>query len=132
MTAKAMSRPKVDNIDDYIAMFPPKTQKVMKQVRGTIRKAAPKAEETISYAIPTFKLNGTYLVYFAGFEHHIGFYPAPVGMEKFKKELSAYKQGKGSVQFPLDEPMPLDLITRIVKFRIKMTEEKLKSKTRKK
>src|SRR5687767_4622557 len=101
-----MTVQKAKNIDDYISGFPEDTQKALEQVRATIRKAAPEAEETISYAIPTFTINKKYLVYFAGFKSHIGFYPAPVGMEAFKKELSHYKQGKGSVQFPLDEPMP--------------------------
>lgn len=110
---------KVNNIDEYIADFPIETQKAMELVRATIKKVVPEAEETISYAIPTFKLNGVYLVYFAGFAKHIGFYPAPIGMETFKEEFKNYKTGKGSVQFPLNQPMPLDLITRIVLFRKK-------------
>lgn len=106
-------------IDTYIAGFPPEVQEALEQVRATIKKAAPDAVETISYGIPTFDLGKTHLVHFAGFKNHLGFYPAPVGMETFKSEFSAYKTGKGSVQFPLDQPMPLDLITRIVAFRIK-------------
>lgn len=90
----------------------------MEELRQTIKKAAPEAEEAISYQIPTFKLNGN-LVHFGGFKKHIGFYPAPRGIEAFKKELSQYKGAKGSVQFPLDEPMPLQLISKIVKFRVK-------------
>lgn len=108
----------VKTIDEYIATFPEDLQKTLRQVRDTIRKAAPGAEETISYAIPTFKLNGN-LVHFAAFKNHIGFYPAPSGIEAFKKELSVYKGAKGSVQFPLGQPIPLTLIVRIVKFRVK-------------
>jgi uncharacterized protein YdhG (YjbR/CyaY superfamily) len=115
---------KPNNINEYIAGFPKDTQKILKQIRATIKKAAPGAEETISYAIPTFKLKGRDLVYFAGYKNHIGLYPAPRGNEAFKKELSVYKGGKGTVQFPLDKPMPLNLITRIVKFRIKENLEK--------
>lgn len=106
-------------IEQYIAGFPKDTQKALKQVRATIRKAAPKAEESIAYGMPTYKLNGKPLVYFAGYAKHIGFYATPTGHSAFKKELSAYKQGKGSVQFPLAKPMPLDLIARIVAFRVK-------------
>jgi len=106
------------SIDEYIAMFPKDIQDRLTQLRDTIRKAAPDAEEAISYAIPTFKLNGN-LVHFAAFKSHIGFYPAPSGTEAFKKELSPYKAGKGSIQFPLNEPLPLSLVTKIVKFRVK-------------
>ncbi|MGH2538321.1 MAG: iron chaperone [Candidatus Promineifilaceae bacterium] len=112
-----MRSTKAETIDEYIAGFPSDVQAVLEQVRATIKAAAPDAEETISYAIPTFKLHGRYLVYFAGFKDHIGFYPAPVGIEAFQEELSGYKSGKGSVQFPLSKPLPLDLITRIVKYR---------------
>lgn len=107
------------NTDDYIASFPLETQVILTQVRSTIQKAAPEAEESISYAMPTFKLNGKPLVYFAGYKNHIGFYATPTGHEAFEKELAIYKQGKGSVQFPINKPMPLDLIERIVKFRVK-------------
>jgi uncharacterized protein YdhG (YjbR/CyaY superfamily) len=112
-------------INAYISSFPKETQAILEQVRKTIKKAAPKAEETISYAIPTFKLNDKPLVYFAAFKKHIGFYATPTGHEVFKEALSTYKQGKGSVQFPLDKPMPLKLIATIVKFRI--AENKLKA-----
>jgi uncharacterized protein YdhG (YjbR/CyaY superfamily) len=105
-------------IDKYIAGFPKEVQAILNKVRAAIRKAAPDAQETINYGIPTFTLNGN-LVHFAGFKKHIGFYPTPSGIEKFKKELSVYKGAKGSVQFPLDEPIPYALITRIVKFRVK-------------
>src|SRR5688500_13030872 len=105
-------------IDEYIEGFPEDIQKKLQQIRRTIRKAAPDSEESINYAIPTFKLNGN-LVHFAAFKKHIGFYPAPSGIEAFRNELSVYDGAKGSVQFPLDKPMPLDLITEIVKFRVR-------------
>ena len=106
------------NVDEYISSFPKSTQKVLEQIRKTIKKAAPASEESISYAMPAYKLLGKPLVYFAGYENHVGLYATPSGHIAFAKELSKYKQGKGSVQFPLTEPMPLDLITRIVKFRV--------------
>jgi len=112
------TRPTEGSIDDYIAGFPAATQALLTQVRDLIRATAPGATEAISYAIPTFDLNGKHLVHFAGFAKHIGFYPIPSGMEAFKQELAPYKQGKGSVQFPLDQPLPLDLIRRIVEFRV--------------
>lgn len=108
-------------IDEYIAGFPPEVQKILKQVRLTIHKAAPEATEAIKYRMPTFVLNGN-LVHFAAFKNHIGFYPAPQGIEEFKDELAAYKGGKGSVQLPLNKPMPLDLISRIVRFRVRESE----------
>src|SRR6267378_7762585 len=111
-------------IDEYIETFPKDVQPILEKVRQTIRKAAPKAVEAISYQMPTFKLNGKGLVYFAGYKSHIGFYPIPSGIEAFKKELSAYKQGRGSVQFPIDEPLPLALVSRIVKFRMKQDASK--------
>lgn len=106
------------NIDEYIETFPVEIQKKLQEIRQTISESAPNATETISYQMPTFKLNGN-LVHFAAYEHHIGFYPIPSGMEAFKEELSHYKTGKGSVQFPLDQPLPMDLIRRIVEFRVK-------------
>lgn len=115
------------NIDEYIATFPVEVREVLEKVRATIQKAAPKAEEAISYNIPTFKLNGN-LVHFAGYKNHIGFYPGAAGIEAFKKEIASYKNAKGSVQFPLDKPMPLALITKIVKYRVKVTQEKAKAK----
>ncbi len=114
---------KLNNIDEYIADFSKDIQKVLEQIRVTIKKAAPEAEETIKYAMPTFTLKGN-LVHFAAFKNHIGFYPAPTENEAFKKDLSVYKTGKGSVQFPLDKPMPLNLITKIVKLRISSNLEK--------
>ena len=107
-----------NTIDEYIATFPDDIQKKLKEVRAVIKAAAPEASEKISYQMPTFFLFGN-LVHFAAFKNHIGFYPAPRGIEEFQKELSVYKGAKGSVQFPLDQPMPLDLISRIVKFRVK-------------
>lgn len=113
------------NVDEYISAFPRDVQDVLQVVRTVVRKAAPEAEETISYAMPGYKLNGP-LVYFAGYKNHIGFYATPTGHEAFKKELSKYKEGKGSVQFPLSEPMPLKLIEKIVKFRVKENIAKAK------
>ena len=118
-------------IDEYIDGFPPDVQKILQKIRKTIHEAAPEATEKISYQMPTFYLKGN-LVHFAGFKEHIGFYPVPTGIEKFKKELSVYKQGKGSVQFPLDRPMPYDLITKIVKFRVKENLAKVAAKGTKK
>ena len=118
-----------NTIDEYISGFSDDIQTLLQQIRVTIREAAPEAEEAIKYAMPTFILNGN-LVHFAAFKHHIGFYPVPSGIEEFKKELSVYKGAKGSVQFPLDQPMPLELITKIVKFRV--SENMKKGKTKKK
>ena len=106
-----------NSIDEYIATFPEDIQAILEAVRATIKAAAPEAQEKISYQMPTFFLNGN-LVHFAAFKKHIGFYPAPHGIEAFKDELSVYKGAKGSVQFPLDEPMPLELISRIVHYRV--------------
>ncbi len=118
-------------IDEYIDSFPPDVQKILKKIRTTIRKAAPDTEETIKYRMPTFILKGN-LVYFAAFKNHIGFYPIPTGVEEFKKELSDYHVGRGSIQFPLDKPIPYDLITRIVKFRVKENLKKAGTKEKKK
>ena len=108
---------KATDIDAYIASAPTELQQKLQQIRATVKAAAPEAEEKISYAMPTFALKGN-LVHFAAFKNHIGFYPAPTGLDAFEKELSLYKRGKGSVQFPLDKPLPLDLITQIVKLRV--------------
>jgi uncharacterized protein YdhG (YjbR/CyaY superfamily) len=116
------------NIDEYIAGFPSDVQEILKKIRMTIRKAAPEAEETISYQIPTFTLKGKYLIYFAAYKKHIGLYPAPRGIEEFKKELSLYEGGKGTVRFPLDKPIPFGLIKRIVKFRVNLEKAKAKAK----
>jgi uncharacterized protein YdhG (YjbR/CyaY superfamily) len=116
-------------MDEYINTFPEDVQRILNELRQTIKEAAPEAEETINYQIPTFSLNGN-LVHFAAFENHIGFYPTPSGMEAFKKELSPYKGAKGSVQFPIDQPLPLPLIRRIVEYRVKENvERKQKKKT---
>jgi len=104
------------NVDEYIAAFPHDVQAILKKIRTTIREAAPEAEETITYRIPTFTLKGN-LVHFAAFKKHIGFYPTPTGIEKFKNELSDYEGAKDSVKFPLDKPIPYALIGEIVKFR---------------
>jgi uncharacterized protein YdhG (YjbR/CyaY superfamily) len=122
---------KPSNIDEYMAGLPENIQKILEELRSTIRKAAPAAEETINYGIPTFTLNGN-LVHFAAFKNHIGFYPAPSGIEAFKKELSDYDGAKGSVQFPIKDKLPLALITKIVKFRVKENIERAKEKTKSK
>lgn len=110
-------KPKPTDIDSYIAEFPEATQALLQQIRATIKAIAIEATETISYGIPTFVFHGN-LVHFAGYKQHIGFYPGAAGIEHFKEEISQYKWAKGSVQFPLDEPLPLDLVTRIVKYRL--------------
>jgi len=110
-------------IDNYISDFPEATQKILQKIRETIQAKAPDAIEAMNYQIPTFKLNGN-LVHFAGYKKHIGFYPTPSGIEKFKNELSDFESSKGSVKFPLNKPIPYDLISRIVDFRVK--EQKFK------
>ncbi len=114
-------------IDEYIEQFPIPVRKTLKKIKMTIKKAAPKAGETIKYRIPTFTLNGN-LIFFAAFTNHISLYPAPRGAEQFIKELSGYKGGKGTVQFPLDGPIPYGLITRIVKFRVRQNLNRSKGK----
>ncbi len=116
---------KITTIDDYINGFPVDVQEQLQQIRETIKNAAPAASEKISYGMPTFFLNGN-LIHFAGYKNHIGLYPAPQGIEAFKEELSVYKGAKGSVQFPLDKPMPLDLIARITKYRVEKQSKKVK------
>ncbi len=115
---------KPTTIHEYITGFPEDIQNILQQIRTTIKNAAPDAEETINYAIPTFTLKGKNLVHFAAFKEHVGFYATPTGNEAFKEDLSAYKGGKGSVQFPLNQPMPLDLITKIVQFRVQEVLDK--------
>ena len=117
-------RPDYKNVDEYIETFPKEIQERLEQIRKPIQLAAPGAEESIGYGMPAYKLNGRPLVYFAGYEKHIGFYATPTGHTAFAAELSKYKQGKGSVQFPLDQPMPLELIARITKFRVKQNLSK--------
>src|SRR5438309_12080658 len=111
-------------LDEWIEASPKDGEGIPQTLRLTIRKAAPEAVETISYQMPTFKLSGKGLVYYAAFKNHIGLYPIPSGIEAFKKELSRYKQGKGSVQFPIDKPIPYDLVRRIVRFRAKENQER--------
>ena len=117
---------KYSDIDGYIKTFPENIQKLLDQIRLNIKLAAPEAEESISYGMPAFKTNGKPLVYFAAFKHHIGFYATPTGHNEFEKELSNYKQGKGSVQFPINKPLPLDLISKITKFRVRENLIKVK------
>lgn len=112
------------SIDEYISGFPPETRKVLEEMRAIIKAAAPGATETISYAIPTFDLNGRHLVHFAGWKKHIGFYPVPSGVEGWKEALQPYKTSKGTVQFPLGQPLPADLIRRLVEFRIQQVAGK--------
>lgn len=113
----------ISTIDDYIKSFPTNTQLLLEKMRAVIHQAAPDAEEAMAYGIPTFKLNGN-LVHFGGFKNHIGFYPAPMGIEEFKEELAPYQGGKGTVKFPIDQPIPYELVTKIVKFRVKQNAEK--------
>lgn len=115
-------------VDAYIAHHPKDVQALLEKMRSTVKKAAPAAEETIGYGIPTYTLQGSNLVHFAAFKNHIGFYPAPSGIEAFKKELSAYDGAKGSVKFPLGEPIPFALVTKIVKFRVKENLDWAKAK----
>lgn len=119
------------SIDEYIMQFPPEVQEILKKLREVIKDSAPYAEEKISYQMPTFCLHGN-LVHFAAHKNHIGFYPTPSGIEAYKHQLLQYKQSKGSVQFPLDKPLPYDLISEVVKFRvaenIKQAEDKMKKK----
>ena len=122
------SKAKFTTMDAYIASFPKEVQGILEEIRQTIRKSAPGAIEAISYQIPTFKLNGSNLVHFAAWKDHIGFYATPSGNVAFKKELARYKVAKGSIQFPLDEPIPYDLVAKIAKFRVKETLVKGKTK----
>lgn len=124
-----MKKTQVTNIDEYIADYPGDVQKLLQRIRKTIRKAAPGAKEAIKYGIPTFVLNRN-LIHFAAYKNHIGLYPAPRGVEKFKKELANYEGGKGTIQFPLDQPIPFELITRIVMYRVSEDAKKAKNKNR--
>jgi uncharacterized protein YdhG (YjbR/CyaY superfamily) len=114
-------------IDDYIATFPAEVQAILQRIRATIREAAPEAEEAIKYGIPTFTLHGN-LVHFGGYKSHVGFYPAPSGIEAFQDDLARYQSGRGTLRFPLDEPIPYQLITRVVRFRIAENQAKAGSK----
>ncbi|SRR5258708_20698214 len=122
-----LKRKKIKNIDEYIKLFPKETAKRLEIIRELINKIAPKAQEVISYNMPAFKLNGIF-VYFAAFDHHIGFYPYPKTIANFRKETAKYKTGKGSIQFPLDKPLPLPLIIKIIKYRLKEKQKKIISK----
>jgi len=123
----AINREAAKDIDDYIQRHPEPVQELLQKMRLTIQKAAPEATEKISYAIPTFFLNGS-LVHFAAFRNHIGFYPTGSGIAAFQKELSKYKSSKGAVQFPMGSPLPLGLVSRMVKFRVRQSREKQKKR----
>ena len=118
----------IKTVDEYIETFPTEIQSLLNEVRSSIRNNAPDAVECISYGMPAYKINGKPLVYFAAFQNHIGFYASPTGHSKFVNELSKYKQGKGSVQFPINKPMPLDLIAEIVKFRVSENQQNYSGK----
>ena len=123
----AASKREFKTMDEYIGTFPENVRNILNELRHAIKESAPEAEETINYQIPTFTLHGN-LVHFAAFQNHIGFYPTPSGMEAFKKELASYKGAKGSVQFPIDQPLPLVLIRRIVEYRVKENIERKQKK----
>lgn len=123
-------RKPANTIDDYIDGFPADVQLLLQKIRTTIKKAAPQAEEAIKYQIPAFTFHGN-LIFFAAFKNHIGLYPAPRGAEEFKRELAAYEGGKGTVQFPLDKPIPFKLIARMTKFRLKQNLERAEMKRKK-
>lgn len=123
-----MKRAAAKNIDEYIESFPDNVQKVLQKIRKTIRKAAPHAEETISYAIPTFKLNGN-LIYFAGYQNHVSVYPRPRGVKEFEKDLAQYEGGKGTIRFPLDAVIPYELIARVTTYRVQQNTEQAKAKS---
>lgn len=127
-----MAAKKPAGIDEYIAGFPKETREILGQVRAIIKNAAPHAEETISYAMPAFTINKTHLVYFAGFKNHISLYPAPKGNANFEKEIMPYRSGKSTLQFVLDKPLPINLIEKIVKYRIKENLKKQRTRRFKK
>ncbi|MFZ2359174.1 MAG: DUF1801 domain-containing protein [Anaerolineae bacterium] len=121
-------QPAPQTIDEYIAAFPDHVQQILQQIRQTIHEAAPDAQEAISYQMPTFKLHGRSVVHFGAFKKHIGFYPAPVGLEAFKDELAPYASSKGAVQFPLNQPIPFDLISKITAFRVQQNLQEAEAK----
>lgn len=124
-----MTASKPKDIDEYIAGFPSDTQEILEQIRLTIKKVVPEAEEAISYGIPTFNLNGTYLIYFAAYKKHIGFYPVSSEIVELDNDFAAFKtSGKGTIQFPLNKPMPLNLIAKLVEFKVKENIEKAEKK----
>jgi len=112
------TKARFQSMDEYIATFPDETRKILEELRATIKAAVPEAGETISYGIPTFTLKGKYLIYFAGWKKHISIYPIPIGTEAFNKQVSQYVEGKGTLKFPMDKPLPLKLITKIVRLRV--------------
>jgi uncharacterized protein YdhG (YjbR/CyaY superfamily) len=126
-----MAKTNFQSVDEYITTFPEETQKILKEIRATIKAAAPNAEEKISYQMPTFFLSGN-LIHFAAFKNHIGIYPTPSGTEAFKEEISQYQGAKGSIRLPLDKPMPLKIISQIVKFRVaeNLQKAELRGKSR--
>ena len=126
-----ISKSTKNEVDRYIADFPKEVQERLQTIRQIILKEVPNAEEKIGYGIPTYKMNGKNLVHFGGFKNHVGFYPTPSGLNAFEKELSTYQAGKGSAQFPNDKPLPVALITKIVKFRLKENKEETKKKAKK-
>ena len=121
-----MSRSQFKTVDEYIASFPRNVRGILEELRKVISESAPEAEETMSYGIPTFDLNGRHLVHFAAYKDHVGFYPTSSGIKAFKKELSAFKTSRGTVQFPIDKPIPFDLVKKIVKFRADENEARKK------
>ena len=128
-----MKTAKPKDIDEYISRFPLDIQDILEQIRVTIKKVVPEAEETISYGIPTFNLNGTYLIYFAAYKNHIGFYPVPSAIDQVDKDFVSYKTtGKGTIQFPLNKPIPLNLITKLVKFKVTERVKNVEKKKQKK
>lgn len=127
-----MNAAKPASVDEYIAGFPEEVQTILQQIRTVIKNTVPEANEVISYGMPTFRLNNAVLVHYAAFKNHIGFYATPTGHEAFQQELSEYHTGKGSVQFPLEQPMPLELITRMVTFRAQENRERPGEKKKKK
>ena len=126
-----MEATKYKTVQEYLSAQPAPVKAMLQQMRSTIKEAAPEAEEVISYNMPAFKLNGM-LVWYAAFKNHIGFYPRPSGLEAFKKEIAIYKSTKGAVQFPMDQPLPLPLVTKIVKYRVKENKEEAVTKAAKK
>lgn len=122
---------KFKSVDEYITSFPKNVQEILDELRKAIKESAPEAEEVISYGMPAFKLNGV-LVYFAAHKNHIGLYPTASGITAFNKELSSYKHTKGTIQFPIDRPIPFDIVKRIVKFKVKENQAKFKNKLKRK
>jgi uncharacterized protein YdhG (YjbR/CyaY superfamily) len=120
-------RQKFELIDEYIAIFPNDVQEILQKIRKIIKEIVPEAEEAISYGIPTFKMHGTYVIYFAGFKNHVSLYPIPQVSESFKNQIAKHIKGKGTVQFPLEKPIPYDLIKQFVKFSKEANEERYKS-----